>query len=78
MSTSNLCGKRLQPRRRWPEFNTALQASEKLLIFVGRAFRHDIKVPFSSGVLTPEGLKSHFSAASLAAGSSTEESSHKP
>ena len=28
----------------------------KLLIFVGRAFKHDIKVAFSSGVLTPEGI----------------------
>jgi len=36
--------------------------------FVGRAFRHDKKAVFSTGVLTPDGLKAHFSAASLAAG----------
>ena len=38
------------------------QVVEKLLSLVGRAFRHDIKSAFSSGVLTPEGpnlLKSH-------------------
>ena len=46
---------------------SALQAAEKLLSFVGRAFRHDIQVAFSSGVLTPEGLKPHFSATCLAA-----------
>ena len=32
-------------------------------MFVGRAFRHDIRALISSGVLTPEGLDSHFSAA---------------
>jgi hypothetical protein len=39
----------------------------KLLRLVGRAFRHDIKSAFSSGVLTPEGPKTHFSATCLAA-----------
>jgi hypothetical protein len=38
------------------------QVVEKLLSFVGRAFRHDKKFRFSSGVLTPEGLKPHLSA----------------
>jgi hypothetical protein len=41
--------------------------AEKLSSFVGRAFRHDIKSAFSSGVLTPDGLKAHFSATCLAA-----------
>jgi hypothetical protein len=40
----------------------ALQVAEKLLRFVGRAFRHDIKVAFSSGVLTPEDRNPLFSA----------------
>jgi hypothetical protein len=30
---------------------------------VGRTFGHDKKAVFSSGVLTPEGIKTHFSAA---------------
>jgi hypothetical protein len=46
----------------------ALQVAEKVLSFVGRAFRHDIKSMFSWGVLTPEGLNAHFPAACLAAG----------
>jgi hypothetical protein len=46
---------------------SALQAAEKVLSFVGRTFRHDIKSMFSSGVLTPEGVNAHFSAAALAA-----------
>ncbi len=41
---------------------------EKPEIFVGRGFSHDIKALFPSGVLTPEGLKIHFSATCLAAG----------
>jgi hypothetical protein len=41
--------------------------AEKLSSFVGRAFRHDIKSAVSSGVLTPDGLKAHFSARCLAA-----------
>jgi hypothetical protein len=45
----------------------AKQAAEKSARFVGRAFRHDKKVVFSSGVLTPEGLKIHFSALCKAA-----------
>src|SRR6202521_4196207 len=43
------------------------QAAEKLPIFVGRAFRHDIKSAISSGVSTPDGPKVHFSATSQAA-----------
>jgi len=46
----------------------ALQVAEKVLSFVGRAFRHDIKSAFSSGVLTPEGPDTHISETSLAAG----------
>src|SRR6267378_2178210 len=40
----------------------AEQVAEKVLSFVGRAFRHDIKSAFSSGVLTPEGPDTHISA----------------
>src|SRR5256885_3114104 len=40
----------------------ASQVAEKVLSFVGRAFRHDIKSAFSSGVLTPEGADTHISA----------------
>jgi hypothetical protein len=36
-------------------------------MFVGRGFSRDIRSFFSSGILTPEGLKLPFSAASLAA-----------
>jgi hypothetical protein len=46
---------------------SALEVAEKLVSFVGRAFRHDVKSALSSGVLTPEGLKPHFSATCLAA-----------
>src|SRR6266568_2374966 len=35
----------------------ASEVAEKVSRFVGRAFRHDIKSAFPSGVLTPEGLK---------------------
>jgi hypothetical protein len=66
MKESNLCGTRLQPRRKWSGFTTALQVAEKVLSFVGRAFRHDIKSAFSSGVLTPEGPDTHISATSQA------------
>ncbi len=45
----------------------ASQAAEKVPRFVGRAFRHDIKSAFPSGVLTPEGPKGHFSATCSAA-----------
>jgi hypothetical protein len=38
------------------------EVAEKLLSFVGRAFRHDIKSAYSSGVLAPEGLRAYFSA----------------
>src|SRR6266581_2602297 len=38
------------------------QAAEKVSRFVGRAFSHDIKSAFPSGVLTPEDPKGHFSA----------------
>jgi hypothetical protein len=55
-----------RPNRR-AFLKSALQAAEKILSFVGHAFRHDIKSAFSSGVLTPEGLKAHFSATCLAA-----------
>jgi hypothetical protein len=41
----------------------AKEVAEKLPSFLGRAFRHDIEAAFSSGVLTPDGLKAHFSAA---------------
>jgi hypothetical protein len=37
-------------------------------MFVGRGFSRDINGFFSSGVLTPEGSKLHFSVACLAAG----------
>jgi len=42
--------------------SAAKQAAEKVSRFVGRAFRHDIKSAFPSGVLTPEDPKGHFSA----------------
>src|ERR1035437_918806 len=35
-------------------------AAGKSARFVGRAFRHDKKAVFSSGVLIPEGFKTHF------------------
>ncbi len=54
-------------------FQSALQVAEKVSRFVGRAFRHDIKSVFSSGVSTPEGPKPHFSAACLAADFSMQE-----
>src|SRR6267378_6818677 len=40
----------------------AEQVAEKVLSLVGRAFRHDIKSAFSSGVLTPEGPDTNISA----------------
>src|SRR5882762_8482988 len=43
-------------------FPQAEQVAEKVLSFVGRAFRHDIKSAFSSGVLTPEGADTQISA----------------
>jgi hypothetical protein len=45
----------------------ALQAAEKLLSFVGRAFRRAIKTTFSAGVLTPE-VEIAFFATRLAGG----------
>src|SRR6266478_4440800 len=45
----------------------ASEVAEKLLSFVGRAFRHDITSAFSSGVLTPDCPKPHFSATCSAA-----------
>jgi len=48
-------------------FLAVSQFAEKLSSFVGRAFRHDIKSALSSGVLTPEGLKTHFPPACSAA-----------
>jgi len=54
------------PQQQFPPPAAAKQLAEKLLSFVGRAFRHDIKTAFSSGVLTPEGPKPHFSATCLA------------
>jgi hypothetical protein len=56
--------------------STAKKAAEKLGIFVGRGFSHDIEELFSSGVLTPEVLKTHYSAACLAAGGLNGEMSH--
>src|SRR5882762_7248307 len=41
--------------------------AEKFLRFVDHVFRHDKKASFSSGVSTPEGLKTHFSATCSAA-----------
>src|SRR3979490_2644380 len=63
----NVCGAGLEPRHKHRRMSAALQAAEKLPSFVGRAFRHDIKSAISSGVLTPGGLKAHFSATSKAA-----------
>src|SRR6202158_4998862 len=60
-----VCGSRLHRLRK------------KYQMFVGRAFRHDIRALISSGVLTPEGLDSHFSAACLASSSWTEKLSHR-
>src|SRR5882762_5458217 len=51
-----------------PEASAAEEVAEKVLSFVGRAFRHDIMSALSSGVLTPEGLKEHFSATTEAVG----------
>jgi apolipoprotein N-acyltransferase len=45
----------------------AVQLAAELPRLVGRAFRHDIKPALSSGVLTPDGPKAHFSATSQAA-----------
>src|SRR5882724_9433386 len=45
----------------------AIQVAEKVLSFVGRAFRHDIESAFSSGVLTPEGPDTHVSTTCIAA-----------
>jgi hypothetical protein len=53
-----------RPKRSF--LQSALKAAEKLLSFVGRAFRQDIKSAFSSGVLTPEDPNAHFSATCLA------------
>src|SRR5882762_8099543 len=50
-----------------PEASAAEEVAEKVLSLVGRAFRHDIMSALSSGVLTPEGLKAHFPATTLAA-----------
>src|SRR5882762_5339215 len=47
--------------------SAAKEVAEKVLSLVGRAFRHDIISALSSGVLTPEGLKAHFSAITKAA-----------
>ena len=44
----------------------ASQAAEKVGRFVGRGFSHDVSALDSSGVLTPEAGKSHFSAAGSA------------
>jgi hypothetical protein len=41
----------------------AEQAAEKVRRFVGRGFSHDASALDSSGVLTPEARKCHFSAA---------------
>jgi hypothetical protein len=43
------------------------QAAEKVGGFVGRGFSHDVSALDSSGVLTPEARKCHFSAACKAA-----------
>ena len=63
------CGESPEPSARSQQsfFQSALQVAEKVLNFVGGAFRHDIKSAFSSGVLTPEGLDTHISATCLAA-----------
>ncbi len=47
-----------------PAISAASQIAEIVRGFVGRAFRHDKKAAFPSGVLTPEGPKRHFPAAS--------------
>src|SRR6266576_4036056 len=54
----------------------AIQVAEKVLSFVGRAFRHDIKSAFSSGVLTPEGPDTHISATCEACATGTAKSSN--
>jgi diaminohydroxyphosphoribosylaminopyrimidine deaminase/5-amino-6-(5-phosphoribosylamino)uracil reductase len=46
-------------------------SAEKSEGFVGRAFRHDMKAAIPSGVLTPEGLNAHSSAAGEAARGAT-------
>src|SRR6266581_5283845 len=46
---------------------SAYQAAEKIVGFVGRAFRHDKIRMFSSGVLTPCFLKTHVHAVCLGA-----------
>jgi hypothetical protein len=57
----------LKPRIYRPFDVAAEEVAEKVLSFVGRAFRHGIISALSSGVLTPEGLKAHFSATTEAA-----------
>ena len=42
--------------------DAASQAAEKVGRFVGRGFSHDVSALDSSGVLTPEARKCHFSA----------------
>src|SRR6266550_2484887 len=63
------CGESPEPSARPKQsfFWLASQVAEKVLSFVGRAFRHDIQSPFSSGVLTPEGPDTHISATCSAA-----------
>jgi hypothetical protein len=56
---SGICSQRKDARVLWV---AASLVAEKLLSFVGRAFRHDMSRAFSSGVLTPEGAKLQFSA----------------
>jgi hypothetical protein len=45
------------------QIRQAEQAAEKVGRFVGRGFSHDVSALDSSGVLTPEARKCHFSAA---------------
>src|SRR6266851_2006869 len=52
----------------------ARQMEEKFLSFVGRAFKHDKEGPSSSGVLTPDAPKRHFSARWKAAPQAAEHS----
>jgi predicted membrane-bound spermidine synthase len=53
-------------RREPAAISAASQIAEKVRSLVGRAFRHDKKSAFPSGVLTPEGPKGHFPATSSA------------
>jgi hypothetical protein len=48
-------------------WTAASQAAEKAERFVGRGFSHDVNALDSSGVLTPEARKYHFSSAFSAA-----------